>query len=83
MSFDDSCTNCGRDGVNVKRVTRCYGRGADLLVIENIPMISCPHCYTDYFTARTLHEVERIKTLRKSLAVERTVPVADFSGKNG
>jgi YgiT-type zinc finger domain-containing protein len=59
-------------------VTRSYGKGKDLLVIEGIPMWSCPSCGESYFTAQTLHELERIKALRKSVAVERSVPVAVF-----
>ena len=31
-----------------------------------------------YFTADTLHEIERIKLHHKSFAVERPVPVAKF-----
>jgi len=49
-----------------------------LLVIEGIPLWSCPRCGESYFTAQTLHEIERIKTLRKAVAVERRVPVAAF-----
>lgn len=41
-------------------------------------MWSCPGCGASYFSAQTLHEIERIKTLRKSLAVNRPVPVASF-----
>jgi hypothetical protein len=51
-------------------------------VIEGIPLWSCPHCGESYFTAQTLHEIERIKTLRKAVAVERTVPVAAFQELN-
>ena len=61
-----------------KHVTRSYGKAAGLLVIEGIPMWSCPACGASYFTAQTLHEVERIKALRKSVAKERPVPVAAF-----
>jgi hypothetical protein len=49
-------------------------------VIENIPVISCPHCGESYLTAETLHEIERIKQQRRSLAVERPVEVASFAG---
>jgi len=49
-----------------------------LLVIEGIPLWSCPRCGESYFTAQTLHEIERIKTLRKAVAVDRRVPVAAF-----
>ncbi len=43
-------------------------------------MWSCPHCGESYFTAQTMHEIERIKTLRKSVAVPRDIPVAVFTG---
>ena len=45
-----------------------YGSGKDLLVIEGIPLISCPSCGESYFTAETLHEVERIKLHREGFA---------------
>jgi len=72
------CDVCGRDGARIRRVTRTYGKGKDLLVIENIPMISCLHCGESYLTADTLHEIERIKLHRRSFAVERPVEVASF-----
>jgi YgiT-type zinc finger domain-containing protein len=70
--------HCGSDRVQLKSVTRSYGKGKELLVIESIPMWSCPTCGESYFTAQTMHEVERIKALRKSLAKSRPVPVAAF-----
>jgi len=62
----------------MRRVTRSFGSGDALLVIEGIPMWSCPHCGESYFTAQTMHEVERIKALRKSVAVGKKVAVAEF-----
>jgi YgiT-type zinc finger domain-containing protein len=59
-------------------VTRSFGEGKSLLVIEGVPMISCSHCGESYFTAATMHEIERIKALRKSVAVDRKVAVAEF-----
>jgi len=72
------CDICGRVGARLRRITESYGKGEDLLVIENIPMISCPHCGESYFTAETLHEIERIKLHRQSFATERSVEVAEF-----
>jgi YgiT-type zinc finger domain-containing protein len=77
-SAEDFCANCGSAKVQLKYVTRSYGKGKDLLVIEGVPLWSCPACGESYFTAQTLHEVERIKALRKSVAKERNVPVAVF-----
>jgi YgiT-type zinc finger domain-containing protein len=73
------CDTCGQEGARVRHVTRSYGQGKDLLVIENIPVVSCPHCGESYLTAETLHEIERIKLHRKSFAQERPVSVAVFA----
>lgn len=73
------CDVCDRRGARIRHVTRSYGKGASLLVIENVPVISCPHCGASYLTAATLHELERIKSQRANVAVERPVPVAVFA----
>ena len=73
------CDVCGQKGVKLRKVTETYGKGIDLLVIEDIPMFSCPHCGESYFTAETLHEIERIKSHRHELAVKSTVEVAQFA----
>ena len=78
MSSDDLCANCGSSAVHIKQVTRSFGKGAALLVIEAIPMWSCPTCGESYFSAQTMHEIERIKALRKSVAVSRAISVAAF-----
>ena len=73
------CDICGKEGARIRRVARSYGKGKDLLVIENVPVMSCPHCGESYLTAETLQELERIKLHRKSFAVERPVDVAEFA----
>ncbi len=73
------CDICSKDGARIRHVTRSYGQGENLLVIENIPAISCPKCGEIYFTAETLHEIERIKLHRQNLSTERSVPVAVFT----
>lgn len=72
------CDICGKEGARIRRVSRSYGKGESLLVIEHVPVVSCPHCGESYITAETLHEIERIKLHRKNFAFERTVAVADF-----
>lgn len=73
------CDICGESGAKIRHITRSYGKGDKLLVIENVPVISCPHCGESYLTAETLHEIERIKLHRKSWAKERNVAVAAFA----
>ena len=71
------CENCG-SGAQTRQVTRSYGRGANLLVIEKVPVISCPHCGASYLTAETLHEIEHLKLHRRSFAKGRNVAAAQF-----
>lgn len=73
------CDWCGRKGTRVRRVARTYGKGRDLLVVENVPVVSCPHCGESYLTADTLHEIERLKHHRRGLAVKRHVEVVSFA----
>lgn len=72
------CDICEKDGVRTRKVARTYGKGTDIIVIENIPVITCPHCGEGYMEAETLHEIERIKLHKASFVVKRTVPVVDF-----
>jgi YgiT-type zinc finger domain-containing protein len=73
------CDICGKESARIRYVTRSYGKGDDLLVIENIPLVSCPHYGESYFTAETLHEIERIKLHCQSFATKREVTIAKFA----
>jgi YgiT-type zinc finger domain-containing protein len=74
-----TCDLCGDGEAQVRLMTRSYGKGAKLLVIEDVPVVVCPHCGESYLTAETLHEIERIKVHRRSLAKPRNVSVAVFA----
>ncbi len=73
------CDICSKEGARIRRVTRSYRKGTSLLLIENVPVISCSHCKESYLAADTLHEIKRIKLHRQSFAVKRPVAVVDFS----
>ena len=73
------CANCGFEGARVRYVSRSYGQGANLFVIEDVPVISCPRCGESYLTAETLHEIERLKLHRHEIAEDRQVEVVKFA----
>ena len=75
------CDVCGQEGARLRRTARTYGKGDDLLVIENVPVISCPHCGESYLTADTARELDRIRRHRRELAVSRPIPVAEYALK--
>jgi YgiT-type zinc finger domain-containing protein len=72
------CDVCGKNGARILHLSKSYGKGKDLLVVENVPIISCPQCGESYLTAKTLREIENIKRNRSNFAVERNVAVAVF-----
>jgi YgiT-type zinc finger domain-containing protein len=72
------CDICGKQGARIRRVTQTYGKGRDILIVENVPVVSCTSCGETYFTAETLHELDRIKVHRKLLATRRAVAVAEY-----
>ena len=39
--MNETCGNCGKYDVSVRRVTRSFGAGTNLLVIEELPLLSC------------------------------------------
>ena len=63
------CDICGQEGARVRHVSRSYGKGEDLLVIEGVPVVSCPNCGESYLTAETLHEIERRTFTQKVVPV--------------
>ncbi len=72
------CDRCGGESARVRRVTRTYGKATDLLVIENVPVVSCSQCGESYMTADTLREIERLTANRQRLAEDRQVGVVRF-----
>jgi len=73
------CDYCGKKGAVTKHITRSIGRGKGILVIEGVPMVVCPHCGQNYFTADTLHEVERLRLHKKSIGAPRVAPVIRYA----
>lgn len=57
------CDICGKEEARQRHVSRSYGKGESLLVIEDVPTIQCPNCGEGYLTAQTLKEIERIKRI--------------------
>ena len=73
-----ACDVCGGREAQTQYMTRTYGKGANLLVIENVPVVVCQSCGECYLTPETLHALERIKLHRPSVAKPRSVAVASF-----
>lgn len=76
------CDNCGKSGIRTRHLSRTYGRGKEVLLVEAVPVMDCPACGESYLTAETLHELERIKLHRRSFARTRPVQVTEFAASH-
>ena len=72
------CDVCGANTARQRLVTRSFGRGDRLVVIENIPYVFCPRCGERYFTAATMREIDRLKQLKVDRVRRRPVPIVAF-----
>jgi YgiT-type zinc finger domain-containing protein len=76
------CDVCGFGDARIRRVPRSYGTGDRLLVIEQVPVVSCPNCGPNcgasYLTAATMKEIDQIKQHRSDRSQSRKVAIASF-----
>lgn len=72
------CSFCGEH--TARRVTKSqvFGRGAKMLVIEDIPTMTCSNCGQIYLTGEVLKMLEEILKNRSKYVTQRTVNVAEF-----
>ena len=73
-----TCDICGKEGARTKRVTRAYGKGDDMVVIDKVPVVVCPNCGESFLTAETMHEVERLRLHQRTLKPQRLAPVISY-----
>lgn len=78
MKKETKCDVCGKSGVMEKKVTRSFGKGDNVVVIDDIPLFVCPHCGENYFSAETLQEVERIRMHQDGLKARCMAPVLTY-----
>lgn len=72
------CDCCGKDGAVTKLISRSFGSGEDILVVDKVPIVVCPNCGESYLSAETLHELERLKLHRGKMQVSRQAPVVQY-----
>ena len=72
------CEICGKKTASIKKVTKSFGRGPSLVVIEDIPVLSCSSCHESYITADTAREIDRIRKNRVTVGKAKRVLVASF-----
>lgn len=76
------CSNCGQPTARIRRSTRAFGKGENIMVIENVPVISCRGCGMDFISATTLKQIEALRARRLEIT-RYSIPVATFQDQEG
>ena len=73
-----NCDVCWFELARIRRMPRSYGAGDRLLVIEQVPVVSCPNCGSSYLTAQTMQAIDQIKQHRNDRSQFKPIAVASF-----
>ncbi len=74
-----TCEICGAGAAHEVKRTKVFGKGPQMLVIENIPFICCDNCQQTYTTAATMRALDEIRQNRHRLTVARQVAWAKIA----
>ncbi len=73
------CSLCGQSKARAVKRPQIVGKGDAMVIVPNVPMISCSNCGHDYFSLAVARQLDQIRakpeacTTRKSFAVAELV----------
>jgi len=73
-----NCQIRGKETVSIRKVTKSFGRGPSLVVIEDIPVYFCRSGHESCVTPETAREIDRIRKNRATPGKARRVLAASF-----
>ena len=72
------CAVCGQEGARSRRVTRSYGKGETILIIENVPARVCRETGERLFTPETVERLQHIVWEQRTPTRIVETPVFEF-----
>jgi len=73
------CSLCGEQTARLVKRPQIVGKGATLMIVENVPMYLCRNCGHTYFTAEVARMLDQFR-LNPNLCTEtRAIPIAEFA----
>jgi YgiT-type zinc finger domain-containing protein len=72
------CDNCGVKAARIVKRPQILGRGAKMILVDNVPVIACRNCGENYMTSETMHRLDKIRMNQKAEMKERKIAAAEF-----
>lgn len=73
------CDICGARAARVVKRNKVFGKGRKMIVIENIPFISCQNCGQTYITRDVMLALDEIRTHSETMTVPKEVACAKIA----
>jgi len=74
-----NCSICGAQTARSVKRPQIVGKGANLVIVENVPMFSCRNCGHTYFTVEVARMLDQIRLHPNRYTETKTIPVAEFA----
>ena len=74
-----TCDICGMKKARLIKRPQVFGRGKDMLLVDNVPVIACKNCGESYMTSLTMHKLDKLRAKKQVKEPKRTIGVAEFA----
>jgi len=72
------CDVCGVKAARTVKRPQVLGRGAQMMLVDNVPVIACRNCGESYMTSKTMHRLDDIRSKQKAKPAARKIAIAEF-----
>lgn len=72
------CENCGVKSARVVKCPQVLGRGTKMMLVDNVPVITCRNCGESYMTGKTIHSLDKMRLKQNFKVEKRKIDVAEF-----
>lgn len=72
------CDICGAKAARVVKRSQVLGRGTQMILVDNVPVVACRNCGESYMTGQTMHQLDKIRLKEKAKLSARKISVAEF-----
>ena len=72
------CSLCGQFTARAVQRPQIVGKGEQMVIVENVPMLSCRHCGHDYFSLEVARRLDVIRAKPQEITTRKNFAVAEL-----
>lgn len=79
IAFEHQCAICGKRAARKILMSKVFGRGANRVLIEDIPTYSCRNCGSQYLDGATMAAIDEIRKHPAAHTTNQTIAAAKLA----